>query len=181
MNQEKCKDQAELQPSGEGTCGLCAITPTCPPARHRGAGPITTFSFAVRPGPLVRSAWTVCAGGNDLVRSSALYGGRNPTQQSCSSTYDRFSLRLFNVVQPYYTTRTFPRHQRLLVRTQAGPPAFRLVQHVTYRQRHAPAAAREDGHWFQVSVYATNYNVLQDNVRMRARLRVRIAYGYQWL
>jgi hypothetical protein len=108
-------------------------------ARHPRARPHNlTTSTAVNAAwaAPVRSAWTVWA---PVVATSCApapcTAAATPQTVKLPAQHDRFSLRdglYFNVVQPYQH-RTFRRwHQRLLVRAQAGPPAFRLVQHVAY-------------------------------------------------
>jgi hypothetical protein len=111
----------------------------------------------------------VGAGGNDLVRSSALYGGRNPTQTAKLqlNAHDRFSLRdglYFNVVQPYQHHENVP------------PVGINVYSFALKPEDHQPSGScnmsRIDNATLQlqlekmatgaqVSVYATNYNVLR--------------------
>jgi hypothetical protein len=132
------------------------------------------FNYAVNDantptGMMTGSIATGGAGGNDLVSVSALYGGINPvtTAKLQLNAHDRFSQRdgkYFNQVQP------------LQHHTASPPVGINLYSFALKPEEHQPSgscnmsridnatlqlelAEMPDG--AQVSVYATNYNVLR--------------------
>jgi hypothetical protein len=150
-------------------------------ASPRGGPHNDHFNYAVRPGPLVRSAWTVCAGGNDLVQRPV----RRPQPHAAKL---QLNIRSFQPPRrpvqrraAYYTTRTFRGinvYSFALKRDHqpSGSCNMSRIDNATLQLQLEKMATGS-----QVSVYATNYNVLRIMSGDGARLRVRIAYGYQWL
>jgi hypothetical protein len=169
-------------------CGLCAITPTCPPAlslRAR-APPTTTTSTtpSTLPGlPCAHGVDGVGAGGNDLVRSSPVRRPQPRRPQSCSTPtiVSASATACINVVQPYQHHENVPPgwHQRLLfaLKPEDQPSGSCNMSRI---DNATPSCSSRDGHRFQVSVYATNYNVLRIMSEWVGSLTSWIAYGYQW-
>jgi hypothetical protein len=137
-----------------------------------GAGPVEWdfFNYAVNAASsMVGSVAVAGAGGNDLASMSALYGGVNPvtTAKLQLNAHDRFSQRdgkYFNQVQP------------LQHHTNSPPVGINMYSFALKPEEHQPSgscnmsridnatlqlqlAKMADG--AQVSVYATNYNVLR--------------------
>jgi hypothetical protein len=167
MNQENVK--IKLNFNGEGTVWTVRDNANLSSRASPRAGPIITLQLRrPLPGPCARRGrcgrrWW------HLVRSSALYGGRNPADRKAAAqrSFQPPRRPVLNVVQPYQHHENVPPVGINVYSFALKPRTTSLPARATCRVLTTPrsAAAREMATGSQVSVYATNYNVLRINVR----------------
>jgi hypothetical protein len=137
-----------------------------------GDGPVAYdfFNYAVNAtGAIVGNVAVGGAGGGDAVFGSALYGGVNPvkTAKLQLNAHDRFSQRdgkYFNQVQPYQHHTNMPAvginmYSFALKPEEHQPSGSCNMSRIDNATLQLQLAKMSEGS--QVSVYATNYNVLR--------------------